>query len=178
MGLWDSIKKLTKPYEDEYLDDELEEPSRSPFARQESRSYMDYAEAPAVQDNSVRHTFLNSVRSAAGGEKSGGERGSVSLGGGAQTPMKLMVMRPTRFAEAAGIADSMRKRNSVFINLEALDRDEARRLVDFVSGAAYIQGGQIRRIGTNTFIATPANVDLSGDVLSALDGQSMAGGTL
>ena len=143
MGLWDSIKKLTKPYEDEYLDDELEEPSRSPFARQESRSYMDYAEAPAVQDNSVRHTFLNSVRSAAGGEKSGGERGSVSLGGGAQTPMKLMVMRPTRFAEAAGIADSMRERNSVFINLEALDRDEARRLV-YMSKASVLDTEEVK----------------------------------
>ena len=176
MGLWDAIKNLTKPYSDEYLDDELEEePARSPFARQESRSYTDYAEAPAVQDNSVRRTFLNSMRG--GSEKSSaagsaGERGSVNLGGSSEQPMKLLVMQPEKFEDAAGIADSMRAHNSIVLNLEAIGKDEARRLVDFISGAAYIQGGRIRRIAANTYIVTPANVDLSGDVLSSLDGSA------
>lgn len=176
MGLWDALKNLTKPSSDDYLDDELEEETpRSPFARQESRSYTDYAEAPAVQDNSVRRTFLNSMRGS--GEKSApagasGERGSVSLGGSSQQPMKLLVMQPEKFEDAAGIADSMRTHNSIVLNLEAISKEEARRLVDFISGAAYIQGGRIRRIAANTYIVTPANVDLSGDILGKLDGSA------
>ena len=173
MGLWDAIKNLTKPYSEDYLDDELEEgPSRSPFARQESRSYTDYAETPAVQDNSVRHTFLNSMRSSAGERpagSSGSEKGSVNLGGSSEQPMKLLVMQPEKFEDAAGIADSMRAHNSIVLNLEAIGKEEARRLVDFISGAAYIQGGRIRRIAANTYIVTPANVDLSGDVLGSLN---------
>lgn len=172
MGLWDSIKKLTKPYSDDELDNELDpSPARPSYSRQESgRSYTDYAEAPAVQENNVRHTFLNSVRaSAPAAAPASAEKGSVRLGGSADQPMKLMVMKPERFEDASGIAESMRERNSIVLSLESISKEDARRLVDFISGAVYMQGGHIRRITSSTFVITPPNVDLSGDALSMLD---------
>ena len=70
--------------------------------------------------------------------------------------MKLVVMRPERFEDAAAIADQMRRRSSIVLNLEATPRETARRLVDFLSGAAYALEGRIRRIAAGTYIITPA----------------------
>ena len=81
----------------------------------------------------------------------------------------LVVMRPERFEDAAAIADQMRRRCSIVLNLESTPRETARRLVDFLSGAAYALEGRIRRIAAGTYIITPANVDLTGDEFSAFE---------
>ena len=166
MGLMDELKKLTKPYaDDEYMDDEAVDPapSRSLFSRRDSRSYASYAEAPAPAESAPRRSIVAPPRSSEGKV--------VNLGGAAGgQPMKLLVMKPERFEDAAGIADHMRQRCSIVLNLEETPKEVARRLVDFVSGAAYALDGRIKRIAAGTYIITPANVDLMGDELEALSG--------
>ena len=89
----------------------------------------------------------------------------------ATTQLQVVVFHPERFGEETrNIADELLKMHTVVLNLERTDREQARRIVDFLSGVAYSNGGKIKRIATDTFIITPYNVDLMGDnVLDELE---------
>ena len=76
--------------------------------------------------------------------------------------MKLKFVRPEQFDEAAEIADSLRARQAVLMNLEMTETDTARRLLDFLSGAAYALGGRVMRVSAQAYIIAPTNVDLVG----------------
>ena len=91
----------------------------------------------------------------------------VNLNTGSQ--LKVVLVKPDRFESAAEIADHLRDRRAVLINLEQTNKDIARRLIDFLSGVAYAQDGKIRRIATATYIITPFNVDLMGDQLDEME---------
>ena len=170
MGFLDALKKLTKPYaEDDFLSDEYDERSvrGSAFPQREARSYEDFAAAPAPAEPTPHRSFIPSIPSipnipAINREAKAEPQPKAQ-------PMKLVVMRPERFEDAAAIADQMRRRSSIVLNLEATPRETARRLVDFLSGAAYALEGRIRRIAAGTYIITPANVDLTGDEFSAFE---------
>lgn len=167
MGFLDALKKLTKPYADEdFLNDEYDEQSArsSVFPRREVRSYEDYAETPAPAAEPAAHrSILPNIPGMRASEPKAPEVPAR------KEPMKLVVMRPERFEDAAAIADQMRRRSSIVLNLEATPRETARRLVDFLSGAAYALEGRIRRIAAGTYIITPSNVDLTGDEFSAFE---------
>ena len=167
MGFLDALKKLTKPYaEDDFLSDEYDEQSArsSVFPRREARSYEDYAETPAPAEPATHRSFIPSIPNIPA------MRSEPKAEAPARPqPMKLVVMRPERFEDAAAIADQMRRRSSIVLNLESTPRETARRLVDFLSGAAYALEGRIRRIAAGTYIITPANVDLTGDEFSAFE---------
>ena len=164
MGFLDALKKLTKPYaEDDFLNDEYDEQSArsSVFPRREQRSYEDYAETPAPAEPTPHRSFIPNIPAMRSEPKAEAPA--------KPQPMKLVVMRPERFEDAAAIADQMRRRSSIVLNLESTPRETARRLVDFLSGAAYALEGRIRRIAAGTYIITPANVDLTGDEFSAFE---------
>ena len=78
---------------------------------------------------------------------------------------QVVVVKPERFEDASGIADHLIAKRAVLLNLEAVTPDLKRRLVDFLSGVAYANGGKIKKVATDTFIITPYNVDLTGDDL-------------
>ena len=67
------------------------------------------------------------------------------------------------------IAEHLRDRRAVLLNLEKTDPAVARRLIDFLSGVAYAQDGKIRRVASATYIITPFNVDLMGDQLDDME---------
>lgn len=74
-----------------------------------------------------------------------------------------MLVAPTQFEAAREIADHLLRYHAVLINLEKADPAVARRLIDFLSGVAYAQEGDIRPAASKTYIITPRNVDLMGD---------------
>ena len=78
---------------------------------------------------------------------------------------ELRVMKPTDYASVTQIADNLLARRTVVLNLEATNKDTARRLIDFLSGVAYSIQGQLKRVANNTFVITPNNVDVSGEQL-------------
>ena len=82
--------------------------------------------------------------------------------GYAQQP-RLLLVRPDRFELAADIADRIRERSAIVLNLENTEKDTTRRILDFLSGVTYALGGTVKRISGNTFIITPAGVDFTGD---------------
>ena len=78
-------------------------------------------------------------------------------------------LEPDKYENAPEIADHLRDRRAVLMNLEQTDKNIARRLIDFLSGVAYAQDGKIRRVASATYIITPFNVDLMGDQLDDME---------
>ena len=81
------------------------------------------------------------------------------------TQIKVVLVKPENFEEASTIADHLNNKRTVVLNLESTNKEVSRRLVDFLSGVAYANNGQIKRVANSTFIITPYNVDIMGDDL-------------
>jgi cell division inhibitor SepF len=86
---------------------------------------------------------------------------------------QVVLVKPERYEEAAAIADHLNTKRSVVLNLESTNRDIARRLLDFLSGVAYANNGQIKRVANSTYIITPYNVDVMGDLIDELENNGM-----
>jgi len=87
----------------------------------------------------------------------------------ATTQLEVVLVTPERFDDASGIADHLNNKRTVVLNLESTNKDVSRRLVDFLSGVAYANNGQIKRVANSTFIITPYNVGIVGDLLDELE---------
>ena len=87
----------------------------------------------------------------------------------ATTQLQVVLVKPERFDDASAIADHLNAKRTVVLNLESTSKDVSRRLVDFLSGVAYANKGQIKRVANSTFIITPYNVDFVGDLLDELE---------
>ena len=81
--------------------------------------------------------------------------------------IELKVIRPDTFVNSRQIADHLLNNRTVVLNLEATNKETARRILDFLSGVAYSIGGQLKRVANNTFVITPDNVAVSGDQMRA-----------
>ncbi len=87
--------------------------------------------------------------------------------------LQVVLAKPERFDDASAIADHLNEKRTVVLNLESANRDVARRLIDFLSGVAYANGGQLKRVANSTFIITPYNVNVSGDLIDELENSGM-----
>ena len=166
MGFLDELKKLAKPYDDDeedYLDD-VGAPEQS--ARQRSRSipFSNYGAAQQDATPAAKPQQPKPVRPKEGKV--------VSLGGG-DRQTQVVLIKPEQFETAAEVADHLRSNHAVLLNLEAAPKDLTRRMVDFLSGVTYAMDGNIRRVASNTYIITPANVNLIGDQLEELESGNM-----
>ena len=92
----------------------------------------------------------------------------VNLGSAGNT-LQVVLVRPERFETAAEIADHLREKRAVLVNLETTPKDVTRRLVDFLSGVAYAIDGRVKKVASNTYIITPPSVDLMGDLMDELE---------
>ncbi len=77
--------------------------------------------------------------------------------------LKLVVMQPESFDDARDIANHLKSKKPVVMNLEFVEKDVARRIVDFLSGAVYALDGNIQKVSNGIFIITPYNVGIMGD---------------
>ena len=87
----------------------------------------------------------------------------------ATTQLQVELVKPERFEDASTIADQLNAKRTVVLNLESTGKEVSRRLIDFLSGVAYANNGQIKRVATSTFIITPYNVDIMGDLIDELE---------
>jgi len=92
----------------------------------------------------------------------------VSLQHARQTT-KVVLSEPRSYNEVQEIADHLRSRKSVIINLHRVRPDQARRIIDFLSGTVYAISGDIQKLGNNIFICTPENVDIQGTISDWVD---------
>ncbi len=84
--------------------------------------------------------------------------------------MEVCVFKPTRFEESTEIADTLLANSTVVLNFEGVDVEIAQRIIDFISGASYAIGGDLKKISSYIVIVTPKTVDISGDFQDILSG--------
>ena len=150
MAWFDNIKNAIHPYDDDYIENE-EKAAEDELAAEEESPVED-----SFEERQPRPVFSRRESKASAPPPPAPEK----------SKMKLHLVNPSEFGEAAEIADSLKSRQAVLMNLEMADGDTARRMVDFLSGVAYALGGRIMRVSGQAYIVTPTNVDLVGDAVS------------
>jgi cell division inhibitor SepF len=78
---------------------------------------------------------------------------------------RVILVEPTKYEDVLTIADHLQNRKAVVFNVQRLTREEAMRVVDFISGAIHIMNGSIKKVSSNAFLCALDNVDISGDIL-------------
>lgn len=89
---------------------------------------------------------------------------------------KVILVEPRTYSESTDIADHLKNRRAVVVNLQRIDSEQGRQIVDFLSGVVYALGGDIQKIGLSIFLCTPDNVEVSGnisDLIPDFDNQNM-----
>lgn len=165
MGIFDEFKRLAHPYEDEDEDDyddfdisprpvERRERDRSERMDRSSRDsgYGGYGGAPAPEEDRRSNKVVN-IRAA--------------------TQLQVVLVKPERFEDASSIADHLREKRTVVLNLESTNKEIARRLLDFLAGVSYAQEGKIKKVAVSTYIITPYNVDILGDLIDELENNGL-----
>ena len=155
MRLFDEVKKIFNPYEDE---DEYEEE----FGDQDVSPFVDDRDRSQDRDRDRRSK-----------SSSFDERRNKVVNIAATTQLKVVLVKPERFEMASEIADHLKEKRTVVINLESTHKDIARRLVDFLSGVAYAGEGKIKKVAANTYIITPYSVDIQGDLIDELENNGL-----
>ncbi len=77
---------------------------------------------------------------------------------------KMILLEPRAYSEAQQIADHLKKRNTVVVNLKRVTADQAKRIMDFLSGTIYAIKGNIQKIGNGIFLCTPNNINVQGKI--------------
>lgn len=86
------------------------------------------------------------------------EKVTVANGG------KMILLEPRAYSESQQIADHLKKRNTVVVNMKRVTPDQAKRIVDFLSGTVYAIGGDLQKIGGGIFLCTPKNINVEGSI--------------
>lgn len=151
MGIIEKIKKWTDS--DDYEDEDYEEyvPQQ---ARQEQKPV--YQSTTYDQPQTVPYSRGNKV---------------VNINATAQ--LQVVLVRPDKFENATEIADHLKDKRTVVINLEQTNKEIARRLLDFLSGVAYAFQGKIQKVANSTFLITPYNVGIMGDIIDELESNGL-----
>ncbi len=88
----------------------------------------------------------------------------------ATTTLQIVLARPTDFSEVKAIGDDLNDQKTVLLNLETVRSEDAKRILDFLSGVAYANGADIKMMAQKTFAIMPKNVGFSGvDLMSELE---------
>ena len=143
MSFIDELKKLTHPYEDE-----------------DEEEFDDFEEVPRKDTFEDRRNKTE-------------DRRNKVVNIHATTQLKVVLVKPERFENASEIADHLKDKRTVVLNLESTNKDVARRLVDFLSGVAYAGEGKIKKVAANPYLITPYHVDIEGDLIDELENNGL-----
>ncbi len=91
----------------------------------------------------------------------------------ATTQLQVVLVKPECFKEAQNIADNLNAKITVVLNLEDTNKEESKRLLDFLSGVAYANKGLVTKVANNTYIITPYSVNFVGDLMDELENNGM-----
>ena len=148
MSLLDDFKRMIRPTSDEDDDYDVDfDEQDSPFLDERPRMERD---RPVVGDRRGKVVNIH-----------------------ATTQLKVVLVKPERFENASEIADHLKEKRTVVLNLESTNKDIARRLLDFLSGVAYAGEGKIKKVAANTYIITPYSVDIQGDLIDELENNGL-----
>ncbi|NTW05399.1 MAG: cell division protein SepF [Peptococcaceae bacterium] len=95
---------------------------------------------------------------------SGSKRKGQVLNLHAQRQLRVVVSEPRIFEDVQILADNLKNRRPVIINLEKTEPELARRVVDFISGCIYALNGNLQKVGNNIFLVVPSNMDIQSEI--------------
>ena len=125
---------------------------------QETRQQQPAEQAPAVKARGKKERRVTMTNEATANNV-------VSLQAATSSKnSKVVLIEPRVYAEAQDIAENLKNKRATIVNLQRIDREQAIRIIDFLSGTVYALGGEIQRVGTNIFLCTPDNVEVSGEI--------------
>ena len=159
MGFLDELKRLTHPYEDEMEDDYDED--EDVYEDEDEPEERNQTPPPREREEPRRREYQEPPRRNNGGKV-------VNIHATTQ-----LLVKPDRYENASEIADHLRDKRTVVLNLEKTQKDVSRRLLDFLSGVAYAQEGKIKKVALQTYIVTPYNVDIMGDLIDELENNGL-----
>ena len=166
MGIFDELKRMAHPFEDE--DDDFEEFETAAPRATERRDRRERYEQPERLERAGRNESYGSVNSM---EEERRSNKVVNIR--AATQLQVVLVKPDKFDDASAIADHLREKRTVVLNLESTNKEIARRLLDFLSGVAYANEGKIKKVAISTYIITPYNVDILGDLIDELENNGL-----
>lgn len=144
MGFWDNVKNIMSiPDEDEF-EEETVEKNEKPQKNNTEENYFSSKKAESTP-KIIKSKTVNYASN--------------------QSNLQVVLSKPDRFDEVTNIADHLNDGKTVVLNLEETPKDVQRRIVDFLSGVAYANGGNMRKIAKNTFIIVARGVDVMGELL-------------
>ena len=141
MGLWNKMVDAFREPKDEYEDE---------YETEETAEELTPAPAGVVPTDTAK-------------------RSNKVLNINATAQLQVVLVKPERFDDASAVADHLNAKRTVVLNLESANKDVSRRILDFLSGVAYANDGQIKKVANCTFIITPYNVGVMGDLLDELE---------
>ena len=170
MGIFDELKRMAHPFEDE--DDDFEEyEAAAPRATERRERGIDRYERPERVERVSRNNNNNDNYDVIGMENERRSNKVVNIR--AATQLQVVLVKPEKFEDASAIADHLREKRTVVLNLESTNKEIARRLLDFLSGVAYANEGKIKKVAISTYIITPYNVDILGDLIDELENNGL-----
>ena len=84
---------------------------------------------------------------------------------------KMILLEPRAFSESQQIADHLKNRNTVVVNMKRVTSEQAKRIIDFLSGTVYAIGGDLQKVGVGIFLCTPKNVNVEGSISDEENGK-------
>ena len=147
MGLMDKLQKMMGMPDDEFYDEydeEMDDIVEETAPIQSSNSYQEQEDLSFLDNSPKRNKVVNIH---------------------ATTQLQVVLVKPEHFEDASTIADHLNAKRTVVLNLESASKEISRRLIDFLSGVAYANEGQIKKVAHCTYIITPYNVGIMGEDL-------------
>lgn len=86
---------------------------------------------------------------------------------------KMILLEPRAYSEAQQIADHLKMRNTVVVNLKRVTSDQAKRIIDFLAGTIYAIGGDLQKIGGGIFLCTPNNINIQEKITEETQGKDI-----
>lgn len=145
MGLFDKLKGIITDPDD--VDYTAYDPEDDVISRPEERR-----ETPAVDSRRGSNKVVNIHATA---------------------QLQVVLVKPERFDDSSSIADHLNAKRTVVLNLESASKEVSRRILDFLSGVAYANEGQIKRVANCTYIIIPYNVGIMGDLIDELENNGL-----
>lgn len=146
MGMFDNFKNLfnVSPEDDDDIGAQVEvEEENEDFEKDIYSKKREIASRPAFTERRSKVVSYNATPS----------------------QMQVVLVKPERYEDVKDIADHLNSKKTVVLNLEVANKENARRIIDFLSGAAYANKGTVKKIANSTFLIAPANVDFAGEMM-------------
>lgn len=164
MSIVDKIKGMFIPSErNEVAEEQLVKRSNEKENVEQVQQHVEKTQPPIVQSTNLK-PVLKEVTQPMEQAKN-----ILNLAGAKGGATQVTLVEPRVYAEVRDIADHLKNRRSVIVNLHRVEHDQKKRIIDFLSGTVYVISGDIQRVGADIYLCTPSDVEVTGEISTLLN---------